>query len=330
VDDSLRVALGHSVGAGARLEKRRPGPTLEAMDVLVLGSAAGGGFPQWNCGCPQCSGVRSGAPGLLSRTQDSVAVSAGAGWFLINASPDVGAQLGRHRELWPQSGRGSPIAGVVLTNGDIDHVLGLFVLREWQPLVVYATSRVWQGLQENALLRSLQRFEGHLLFRPLELGRQAELCGPLSEPTGIHLEAFEAPGNPPLHLAHTYASSPEDNIGLSLRSAHGSAIYVSSTASAEPVRARADGADLLLVDGTFWSDDEPLAFDASRNARAMGHVPISGPEGSLATLASTRVGKRVYTHVNNTNPILDEHSLPRAHVIEAGFLVAEDGMRFSF
>lgn len=301
------------------------------MDVLVLGSAAGGGFPQWNCGCPQCSGVRSGAPGLSARTQDSVAVSAGAAWFLINASPDVGAQLGRYQELWPQSGRGSPIAGVILTNGDIDHVLGLFVLREWHPLVVYATPRVWQGLQQNALLRSLQRFEGHLLFRPLTLGQQAELLGPLGEPSGIQLEAFEAPGNLPLHLAGTYPSSPEDNIGLCLGSKQGgTAIYASSTARAEPVRARADGADLLLFDGTFWSDDEPLAFDASRNARAMGHVPISGPEGSLIALAATRAGKRVYTHVNNTNPVLDEHSLPRAHVNEAGFVVAEDGMRFSF
>jgi pyrroloquinoline quinone biosynthesis protein B len=219
---------------------------------------------------------------------------------------------------------------VVLTNGDIDHVLGLFVLREWQPLVVYATPRVWQGLQQNALLRSLQRFEGHLLFRPLDLDRQTELRGALDQPSGIQLEAFQAPGNPPLHLAGTQASSPEDNIGLSLRSKHGSAIYASSTASAEPLRARADGVDLLLVDGTFWSEDEPLAFDASRNARAMGHVPISGPEGSLAALAATRAGKRVYTHVNNTNPILDEHSLPRSHVTEAGFVVAEDGMRFSF
>ena len=301
------------------------------MDVLVLGSAAGGGFPQWNCGCAQCSGVRSGAPGLIARTQDSVAVSAGGAWFLINASPDVGAQLGRHAQLWPQSGRGSPIAGVVLTNGDIDHTLGLFVLREWQPLVVYATPRVWQGLQQNAMLRSLQRFEGHLIFRPLDLGRQAELLGPLGEPSGLALEAFETPGNPPLHLANKFESSPEDNVGLSLSSKRGgSAIYASSSASAEPLRARADGADLLLIDGTFWSDDEPFAFDASRSARAMGHIPISGPDGSLEALAGTRVGQRVYTHVNNTNPVLDEHSLPRKHVTDAGFSVAEDGMRFSF
>lgn len=301
------------------------------MDVVVLGSAAGGGFPQWNCGCAQCNGVRSGAPGLTRRSQDSVAVSAGDSWFLLNASPDVGTQLGRHEQLWPRSGRGSPVAGVVLTNGDIDHTLGLFVLREWQPLVVYATPRVWEGLQHNAMLRSLQRFEGHLIFRPLELDRRFELVGPLGEPSGLELEAFEAPGNPPLHLADRYARSREDNVGLSLSSKRGgSVIYASSTASAEPLRSRADGADLLLVDGTFWSDDEPFAFDASRNARAMGHVPISGPEGSLEALAATRAGQRVYTHVNNTNPVLDEHSLARKHAVDAGFVIAEDGMRFSF
>ena len=301
------------------------------MDVLVLGSAAGGGFPQWNCGCAQCAGVRNGAPGLTARTQDSLAVSAGGDWFLINASPDVATQLSRHEELWPKSGRGSPVAGVVLTNGDIDHTLGLFVLREWQPLSVYATPRVWQGLQENAMLRSLQRFEGHLVWRPLELDRATELSGALGEPSGLRVEAFAAPGNPPLHLSGRYAGTAEDNVGLRLSAeSGGSVIYASSTASPEPLRTRCDGSDLLLVDGTFWSDDEPLAFDASRNARAMGHVPISGPEGSLTLLAGTRVGKRVYTHVNNTNPILDEHSLARKHVHDAGFVVAEDGMRFSF
>src|SRR5690606_21326512 len=133
------------------------------LHVLVLGSAAGGGFPQWNCGCAQCVGVRLGKDGLQGRSQDSVAVSAdGEHWFLLNASPDVLRQVQENRQLWPRHARHSPIQGVVLTNGDLDHILGLFQLRESQPFALYATARVWSGLRENAAIRTLERFEGQL------------------------------------------------------------------------------------------------------------------------------------------------------------------------
>jgi pyrroloquinoline quinone biosynthesis protein B len=300
------------------------------LELRVLGSAAGGGLPQWNCGCPNCARVRIGQ--LPARTQDCVAVSAnGREWFLLNASPDIARQIEATQKLWPRAPRGSPIQGVVLTNGDLDHVLGLLLLREGQPLVVYATPEVRAGLEQNRVLCTLMRFDGQLIWRSITPGSSVELIGPHGGTTGIWCDVFGAPGKPPLHLMGSVKPSAGDNVGLSLRSVEGGrAVYVSATSSIAPIEGHLDGASVVLLDGTFWTETELLDAKLGRTtARDMAHVPISGPDGSLAACAGLRIGRRLFTHVNNTNPILQPESSQRALVLEHGWDLAEDGMCLS-
>src|SRR3954453_21828329 len=161
------------------------------MRAIVIGSAAGGAFPQWNCGCPNCKGVREGRAGLAARTQDSLAVTAnGERFALVNASPDILAQIKATSALWPRSPRHTPIGAIVLTNGDMDHVLGLFSLRESQPFALYATPPVWAGLQASVLIRTLKRFEGQVVFRPLEIGREIELADAAGDKLGLRVRPF--------------------------------------------------------------------------------------------------------------------------------------------
>lgn len=301
------------------------------LHVLVLGSAAGGGFPQWNCGCAQCVGVRLGKDGLQGRSQDSVAVSAdGEHWFLLNASPDVLRQVQENRQLWPRHARHSPIQGVVLTNGDLDHILGLFQLRESQPFALYATARVWSGLRENAAIRTLERFEGQLRFHGLELDQACELQGPDTGASGIFINAMAVPGKPPLHLMGSYAPSTEDNVALRVRTASsGSLVYASAIADATDALPLFEGCSALLMDGTFWSETElPDLGVPMGPARTMAHQPISGPDGSLHALRDLTAPRRIYTHLNNTNPVLDSTSPERAQVNTSGWEVAVDGMTF--
>jgi pyrroloquinoline quinone biosynthesis protein B len=300
------------------------------LHVLVVGSAAGGGFPQWNCGCNNCAAVRVGRPGFQARSQDSVAVSVDAEhWFLLNASPDVLRQVQENRQLWPRSLRHSPIQGVVLSNGDLDHVLGLLQLRESQPLALYATARVHAGLRENIALRTLHRFDGQLRCRTLELDQTVELQGPDASPSGIFITAVAVPGKPPLHLVGSYEPSVEDNVALRVRTASsGSLVYASAIADAQQSRSVFEGCSALLLDGTFWSENElPDLGVPMGSARTMAHQPISGPTGSLHSLRHLNVPRRIYTHLNNTNPILDTNSPEHAHVVASGWLVAVDGMR---
>src|SRR5262245_33529603 len=179
------------------------------MRIRVLGAAAGGGFPQWNCGCPNCRDVRSGTLAAKSLTQECVAVSAdGERWVLLNASPEIRAQIESFPALHPRGPRHSPVAAIVLTNGDLDHCLGLLSLRESHPLVVWATEPVRRGFTEdNVLYRTLQRFPGQVTWRTLEPGKEAEL-------DGLAAEAIPAPGKPPIHLDDGRASDPGDNVGL--------------------------------------------------------------------------------------------------------------------
>lgn len=304
------------------------------LHVLVLGSAAGGGFPQWNCACKNCVQVRAGAPGWQARTQDSLAISAdGERWWLLNASPDVLHQMQRHAELWPQRLRHSPVVGVVLTNGDLDHVLGLLQLRESQPLAVYASARVLEGLRANAVLRTLDRFEGHVIWRHLELDVPTELVGPDGASSGIALLPFALPGKAPLHLAGL-PPSPEDNLGLRVRTTSASdtsaLVYASAVASLQTVPRELDQCAALFMDGTFWSEQElPGQGIGNAPARSMAHLPIGGDAGSLRALASVHTPRRIYTHINNTNPILDPGSVERAAVEDAGWSIAFDGLKLS-
>lgn len=297
------------------------------MKAKVLGSAAGGGFPQWNCGCANCVEVRRGNPRTRARTQDSIAVSGDGGerWMLVNASPDVLRHIEGNAELQPRAPRSTPIAGVVLTNGDVDHVLGLFCLRESQPLTVFATEAVWRGLTaHNVLFRTLERFPGHTTWRRLVLDEPVEAAG-------VRFVAFAAPGKRPVHLerAGEPAPSPEDNVALRFHqpAADKTLVYAAAATGPGPWIERAADADVLLLDGTFWSSDELVkqGLGTSR-AEDMAHWPI---EKSLEATESFRAKRRIYTHINNTNPVLFDGSAERRAVERAGWEIAYDGMELA-
>ena len=318
------------------------------MRVRVLGAAAGGGFPQWNCGCPNCDAVRRGDPRVKSRTQDSLAFAAGGSsreslapgeiedesadtaWHLVNASPDIHRQIAENRPLQPRAPRHSPIASIILTNGDLDHVLGLFSLRESWPLTLYATDAVRAGLEErNAIWRTLKRFATQVTWKRLELGKAIPLGegdlgdGPLT------VEARAVPGKLPVHLEGITTPSPEDNVGLWIRESATKkcAVYVGAAASLDAIAPELEEGDCVFVDGTFWSSDELVAQGLSKaRAEDMAHLPIGGERGSLQKLASLKSRRKVFTHINNSNPILVDGSPESRAVIEAGWEIAYDTM----
>jgi pyrroloquinoline quinone biosynthesis protein B len=299
------------------------------MRAIVLGAAAGGGFPQWNCGCPNCVAVRSATPGYEARTQDSIAVSGdGARFVVVNASPEILAQIQKNPALWPRSARHTPISAIVLTNGDMDHVLGLFSLRESTPFVLYVTPSVLKGLEGSAFIRTLRRFDGQLVVRTIELGKKTPLADVSGEPLGLTLRAFPAAGKLPVHFMGQWPDSPEDNIGLSFEDAAGKTLaYAAACASAEE-GAHLEGHDVVFFDGTFWTEDELVKAGLSKSyAKDMAHVPISGETGSLQRLRLS--GRKIYTHINNTNPILAPDSPERKAVIAGGWEIAFDGMEIS-
>lgn len=299
------------------------------MLIRVLGSAAGGGFPQWNCGCENCRAVRAGGSAFRPRTQESVAVSAdGDAWFLINASPEIRAQLESFERLWPRAPRHSPIAGLVLTNGDLDHCLGLFSLRESHPLVVHATDAVREGLvHDNVIYRTLERFPGQVTWRNLVLGEEQ----PLGD-GALRVTAVAVPGKVALHLEGRSSPSPGDNVGLVIRDTRsgGRLAYFSTVAGPSEALTRALGdASVVFFDGTFWSSDELIrAGLGTRRAEDMAHWPVGGGEGSLGFLASLR-SRRYLIHVNNTNPVLREDGEERRAAARAGVEVAYDGLELT-
>lgn len=298
------------------------------MRAIVLGSAAGGAFPQWNCGCANCIAVREGRSGFLPRTQDSLALTASprledGRFVLVNASPDILAQIRATPALWPRAPRHSPIAAIVLTNGDMDHVLGLFSLRESWPLALYVTPSVRRGLEASAFIRTLRRFEGQLRIVEIELGQRIDVTDAAGEPLGISFVASPMAGKLPVHFVGHATATADDNVALAFSDGAGSLLYAAAGASAD---ISIDGHDVVLFDGTFYREDELVALGLSRSyARDMAHVPISGESGSLARL-SQATGRRIYTHINNTNPILDPASPERRTVEAAGWEIAYDGM----
>jgi len=301
------------------------------MIIRVLGAAAGGGFPQWNCGCPNCRGVREAGGHARPRSQECVAVSAdGDAWLLLNCSPEIRAQIESFPPLHPRAPRHSPIAAILLTNGDLDHCLGLLSLRESHPLVLYATEAVRRGFVEgNVLYRTLERFPGQATWRTLKAGREEDVADAAGRAIGLSVEPLAAPGKPPLHLEPA-APDPEHNVGVWIREpATGRTVaYVSAAAGITADMRRAlDGVDAVFFDGTFWSSDElPGQGLGTKRAEDMAHLPVGGPGGSLERLGDLRARRRIYIHVNNTNPMLRDDSPQRAAVIAAGWEVAEDGM----
>lgn len=299
------------------------------MHVRVLGSGAGGGLPQWNCACENCDAARRGE--IPRRTQASVAVSSdGESWFLLSASPDILVQIANTPELQPRAERGSPVAGVVLPNGDVDSCVGLFCLRENEPLSVYSTRAVWSGLAEhNVLVRTLQRFEGHL--RVHTVGAEPPGCALLRSDqshSGLSVRAIPVRGKEPLHLEGLVAPSAGHSSGLLVhdqRSERTLAFLPSVGGPSPELEAALREAHLILFDGTFWTSDELSSRGmATRSAEQMGHWPLSGPEGSLAFLRELP-GRSMLVHVNNTNPMLRPG--PERDALErSGVELAHDGM----
>jgi pyrroloquinoline quinone biosynthesis protein B len=303
------------------------------MRARVLGSAAGGGFPQWNCACPNCELVRRRDPRVVARTQDAIAITSdaeGEDWHVVNASPDVRQQIDANACLQPKPPRQTPIRSIVLTNGDLDHVLGLFSLRESTPLVVWATDAVRAGLEgRNALMRTLHRFPEQLTWKRLELGR-VQALGEAGD-DAITIEARALPGKGPTHLAGLVAGTPEENVALWVRHRGRTLVYAAACGSLDGLEATFDDADALLFDGTFFSSDELVAQGLSRaRAEEMAHLPIGGEQGSLARLARSRAKRKIFTHVNNSNPILVSDSPERRALESAGWELAFDGMEIAF
>jgi pyrroloquinoline quinone biosynthesis protein B len=299
---------------------------MHVIRARVLGASAGGGFPQWNCGCDNCRRVRAGDASVVPSTQDSLALSGRDGrWLLVNASPDIHRQIQTFPALHPAGPRHTPISSIALTNGDMDHVLGLLSLRESQPLTILATERVRAGLVDhNAMLRTLARSPEQVAWKRLVPGREV-----LLDDVGLAVTAVSASGKLPVHLTGIVEPSPEDNVALRVRDPASGRVIVVATAvgSLEGVEELVRGADVVFFDGTFWSEDELVEQGLGRaRARDMAHVPVGGPGGSLERLASLGALRRIYTHVNNTNPMLRSGSEQRRAVEAAGWEVACDGL----
>ncbi|MFO1127566.1 MAG: pyrroloquinoline quinone biosynthesis protein PqqB [Rhodospirillales bacterium] len=308
------------------------------MRIVILGSAAGGGFPQWNCNCPGCRRARAGDPAAQPRTQASLAVAANdRHWLLVNASPDIRQQIAANPRLSPPAAgvRGSPIVAVVLTNADVDHIAGLLSLRERQPLSLHAASRVLSVLDRNPVFDVLDRA---LVARlPLALDEEVAIA-PAGGPVGLAVTAFAVPGKVALWLEEEsggdLTGEPEDTVGLRISEpATGRHFfYIPGCAGLTPALARRlTGAPLVLFDGTTWRDDEMAAAGAgAKTAARMGHMSMDGAGGSLAAFAPLRVHRKIYTHINNTNPVLLADSIERRRAEAAGWEIAWDGMEIVF
>ena len=291
------------------------------MRLRVLGSAAGGGSPQWNCGCPVCTAARSGvAP---ARSQSSVAVGVdGRRWFLINASPDVRTQIEAFPALHPQTDRTTPLSAVLLTDAELDHTLGLLLLREAGHVRLHATPAVQKILGDGSgVLRTLERY-CPVEWRPVITG--ADL--PLAE--GLWCRAFDVPTTKRERFGAGVEHGRVVGYRLTDERSGGTLVYLPGVqALTAAVRAEIAGCDCLLIDGTCWRDDELVRLGlAGKTSREMGHLPIDGPDGSLAQLPSLGVGRTIYVHMNNTNPILLEDAPERRIVEDSGMEVAMDGL----
>jgi len=301
------------------------------MLAVVLGAAAGGGFPQWNSNATSCRRARSGDPAARPRTQASAAVSAdGDRWFLLNASPDLKQQIESTPALLPREGkRSSPIAGVVLTGGDVDAIAGLLVLRERQPLVIYSTQRIKSVLDANPIFGVLA--DDIVERRTVPLGRRVALNGAGGVASGLEIELFPVPGKVPLYLEADDAppiTEGEETVGALVTDGEARLYFVPGCARMTPaLERRLDGADVLLFDGTLWTDDEMIrAGIGAKTGRRMGHMSVSGPDGTMAAFANLAIGRKILIHINNSNPVLLDDSPERKAATAAGWEVAYDGM----
>lgn len=294
------------------------------MRILVLGSAAGGGFPQWNCLCPVCELAWAGDARVKPRTQSSLAISSdGEKWLLLNASPDLRQQILASQRLHPRgASRQSPIAGVFVTNGDVDHLTGLLTLREQQPFTLFGS---------KATLAQVSTGLFGVLNKDLVHKVPVQLDVPVKTGLGFTVTPFAVPGKVPLYLEGTHVdigTEDESTVGLEIREGEKRFFYVPGCAEVTPkIHERLRNADLLFFDGTTYTDDEMVKLGLShKTAWRMGHVAMSGENGSMARLADLGIGRKIYVHINNTNPALIEDSAERQSVEKAGWDVSYDGM----
>ncbi|MGB7241663.1 MAG: pyrroloquinoline quinone biosynthesis protein PqqB [Sulfitobacter sp.] len=291
----------------------------------ILGAAAGGGLPQWNCGCENCNLARAGK--IPPQSQSSVAFSAnGDDWAVLNASPDIREQMARAKALHPTDLRKSPLRSVLLTNGDIDHVAGLLTLREQQAFTLFATAEIHQVLADNSIFAALN--PNYVSRVQIALDEEFELVA------GLTAQLFAVPGKVPLYLEGEEVQTDllgEQTVGVHLRSEGKNVYYIPGCAAMRPeLRDRIEGADMVMFDGTLWQDDEMVQAGLSqKTGRRMGHMSMSGEDGSIAAFEDIAVARKVFVHMNNTNPVLRPRSDQRKAVEAAGWTVAYDGLELT-
>ena len=295
---------------------------MRRLTAIVLGSAAGGAFPQWNCRCSVCTLAWAGDVRVKPRTQAGLAITAGDGrWTLINASPDLGAQIRATPALHPRAAlRGSPIEAVILTGAEIDQIAGLLSLRESTPFTLYATPANHAAVSANAMFDAMRA----MTRKAVNPGESFMLAG------GIEASLFMVPGKVPLYLEGVKAALDDEsptNVGIELSRDGARLVFVPGAAAVTPsMRERFARAAALLFDGTLFTDDEMLRTrTGEKTGRRMGHIPIDGTDGTLQALQDV-TAQRIFIHINNTNPMLIADSPERAKVEAAGWQVAEDGM----
>jgi pyrroloquinoline quinone biosynthesis protein B len=306
------------------------------MKAVVLGSAAGGGFPQWNSNAEACRRARAGEPGVVARSQASLAISGdGERWFLINASPDLRQQIEAQQILQPRRGlRSSPIEGIIITGTDVDAIAGLLHLRERQRFTIYASTRVLEVLAANPIFGVLA--EDCVRRQAVPLGQMFEPHHVDGSASGLEVELFDVPGKVALYLERgaspdQLAGKPGDTVGVEVRADERRVLYIPGCAQmTDGLKQRLAGASVVLFDGTLWQDDEMIRLGLGpKTGQRMGHMSVSGPNGTIASFRDIPVKRKILIHINNSNPILVDRSTERGLLAKAGWEVAHDGMEVS-
>lgn len=302
------------------------------MQVVVLGAAAGGGFPQWNCSCSNCSGLRDGTLNAEKRTQSSIAISAdGKSWLLCNASPDILTQLSNTPVLHPMGLRESPIKAILFADSQIDHTTGLLMLREGCPHQVYCSDMVYQDLTTGfPIFTLLESWNGGIVHNTLPIGGESFN---MPEVPGLSFKVYAIEGKAPPYSPHRHDPHPGDNIALVVidEKSGSKLIYAPGVYTIpETLKAEMQDSDCILIDGTFWQEDEMAVNGVGKKAaKDMGHLPQSGKGGMIEQLKAYEKSRKVLIHINNTNPILVNNSAERGVLDKEGIEVAYDGMEIA-
>ena len=294
------------------------------LRALILGAAAGGGLPQWNCGCDNCIAARVSNSGIVPQSQSSLAVSVdGVDWLLLNASPDIRTQIADNPQLHPRDRRQTPIRSIILTNGDIDHIAGLLILREKQAFTVYLTSEIAKVIADNPIFNALDRE----LVKFQEIGLNETF-----EPVlGLSVELFAVPGKVPLFMEEGEVVTDlegEQTVGICLEGGGKRFYHIPGCAKlTDDLKHRLSNEELVFFDGTVFDNEEMLKASVGKKTGArMGHMAMNGPCGSIAGFADLNVKRKIYIHINNTNPIWQPNSPERQKVLNSGWEIAYDGM----